>query len=503
MFESSSKNNPPIDRFSPQEIMNAGLTIITAHSGCEHTAPNSREHILSAIDSGAEMIEFDIREKDGYFFLSHDIPQLPDKCVPLDEAMSLLQPHEKMKINCDVKTENLMEEVMKTAARYGMSDRIVFTGAPANGKLETARGLGADMWHSLFGRETPEEVEAAIAECRDSGCVSLNLYFKMADEALHRRLLSAGMGLSVWTVNEEADLRRMLELGVMNITTTQPRLALRLRKEIQGTPSHPKKFPVQPICGALQKAGRTLRSASLSQVENGTRQKEGCGNLVTEYDYKIQQYLKQEMKKLFPKACFFAEEADGEPCRTGQLTIYIDPIDGTANFARGCPHFSISLGVVQEGIPIFGAVYLPFSDEMFYAQKGMGAYLNGHPIHVSSRKMSDALVIAGTAPYDKASLGKLSLKIVSTLFSQAADIRRYGSAAMQLCYVACGRAELSFEAKLNPWDYAAGALIAQEAGGLVSNLKGEKLSFDQTDSLLCANREIYADALDICRATGK
>lgn len=499
MLTDSEKNGTqPAARFSPQEVMAAGLTIITAHSGCENTAPNSLDHIRSAIASGAEMVEFDVREEDGRLILSHDLPKPDTARVTLDEALRLLQPYSQIEINCDVKTRNLMPAVMELAAQYGMTKRIVFTGE-ANGELAEARSLGGDMWHSLFGAESPEEVEAAFAECRATGCVSLNLYFKMANSSLHHRLQSVGMGLSVWTVNKEEDLRQMLELGVMNITTEQPRLAMRLREEIQGTPAHPKKFPVQPICRAMQEAGRMLRCADEAAVERGTQHKEGCGNLVTSFDKSIQRYLKDSLKRLFPEAAFYAEEQDGEGRRVGALTVYIDPIDGTANFVHGNRCSAVSVAVCKKNTPVFGAVYLPYADEMFFAEKGLGAYLNGRPIHVSRRNAADALAIVGTASYEKETLGKTTMALTSALFFHMADIRRYGSAAMELCYVACGRAELSFEARLHPWDYAAGALLVEEAGGRVSDLSGTPVSYEQAGSLLCANQEVYSQALRICR----
>lgn len=268
-------------------------------------------------------------------------------------------------------------------------------------------------------------------------------------------------------------------------------------KEIQGSKS-PGRFPAEPICHILKEAGRILCSGEGMLSDRRAKQKEGCGNYVTEYDIRIQRFIKDRIKELFPSAAFFAEESDGEMCGTGPITVYLDPIDGTNNFLHGCRDSAISLAVFESGEPVFGAVYLPFTDELFQAEKDGGAFLNGRSIHVSGRKTVDAITIAGTASYYKETLGKISMALASKLFLRTADLRRYGSAAMEMCFVACGRAELSFEMKLFPWDYAAGALIVTEAGGIVSDLSGNALSFDRAGSMLCSNREVYTDVLKLC-----
>ena len=265
---------------------------------------------------------------------------------------------------------------------------------------------------------------------------------------------------------------------------------------------HIEGFPVAQVCRILQETGRLILSGR-AKTGLAVKSKEGCGNFVTQWDMKAQKYIKDGLKKLFPEAVFFAEENDGEQRKTGSQTIYLDPIDGTGNYIRGCPEFSISAAFISGGVPVFGAVYLPCAGEMYYALQGQGAYRNGERIWVSGRKIEDALIIAGSASYYKDSSGDRSMRILKKLFLCASDFRRYGSAAMEMCYVACGRAEVFYELKLFPWDYAAGALIVKEAGGTVTDMWGEELSYEHAGSVLCSNREVYGETLKACCSVTK
>ena len=259
-------------------------------------------------------------------------------------------------------------------------------------------------------------------------------------------------------------------------------------------------FPVQSICGIMEEAGEIMRQARRRGASLEIKSKEGCGNFVTAYDLKIQRYVEEKMRLLFPEAVFFAEESDGEERKNGDLTVYLDPIDGTGNFIYGSEDLSISLAVFRKKKPLFGVVYLPYTKEMFHALSGQGAYRNGEKIQVSSRDMEEGLVMAGSASYYKEELGKDTMKLLKALFRRTADFRRYGSASVEMCFVACGRADLSFEMRLFPWDYAASTLIVREAGGVVSNLLGDEISYEHADSVLCASPRVYDQALHICRS---
>lgn len=261
-------------------------------------------------------------------------------------------------------------------------------------------------------------------------------------------------------------------------------------------------IPVADIRALMQEAGSILKQCEYTQgivIEK----KDGCANYATQYDYHVQQFIKNGIKKVLPGCSFFAEENDGEGNRIGGMTVYLDPIDGTMNFIHGCRECSISLAVAVNGCTQYAAVYLPYLDEMFEAQREKGATCNGRPIHVSNRSTEESLIIVGTASYYKQEIGKRVMDITTALFYTAADIRRYGSAVAEMCYVACGRAEASFEFRLYPWDYAAGALIVQEAGGRVSAMDGRPLSMWQPGSMLCGNPAVYEQALAICKANGR
>jgi len=220
-----------MNRYSAAEVFAQGKTVITAHSACENTAPNSREHVLAAIASGAEMIEVDVRmDENGLLYMSHDVPEDISACVTLREMFSLVAPEEKLGMNLDVKTEGLIEPVMALASEFGLCGRIVFTGA-CNSDRAKINALGGEMWRSMWpGDVIPEGIEANKVD----GSPYLNVYFGMVTDEYDAALRAAGGGFSVWTVDKEEDIVRFLKMGVSNITTRKPVLALKLRKELQG-----------------------------------------------------------------------------------------------------------------------------------------------------------------------------------------------------------------------------------------------------------------------------
>ena len=218
-------------RYSPKEVLEQKKTVITAHSGCEKTPDNSREHILAAIASGAEMIEVDVRQApDGTLYLSHDVPEDISVRPLLKDLFEMIAPEENMEMNLDVKTEGLIVPVMALAKEYGLEKRIVFTGA-CNSDRALANSLGAEMWRSVWDKEL---LEAGINDNAKDGSPYLNVYFGMITEQAEEALRAIGSSFSAWTVNDEENIRRFLEMGIANITTRTPALAMKLRKEIQG-----------------------------------------------------------------------------------------------------------------------------------------------------------------------------------------------------------------------------------------------------------------------------
>lgn len=218
-------------RYSPKEIISRKKTIITAHSGCEGTGDNSREHIRVAIASGAEMIEVDVRQAaDGTLYLSHDVPQDIDIRPTLRELFEQMAQTENMEMNLDVKTEGLIPAVMALAAEFDLAKRIVFTGA-CNDDRALANSLGAEMWRSVW---EAKHLPAGIADNQKDGSPYLNVYYPMITQEYEQQLRAFGSSFSAWTVNKEEDIRFLLHMGIANITTRQPVLAMKLRKEIQG-----------------------------------------------------------------------------------------------------------------------------------------------------------------------------------------------------------------------------------------------------------------------------
>lgn len=215
-------------------------------------------------------------------------------------------------------------------------------------------------------------------------------------------------------------------------------------------------------------------------------EKTGHANFVTAYDKKIQQILQKRLLQILPEAVFVGEEEDIHASVAKGYAFIVDPIDGTTNFIKDYHMSVVSVGLTSDGEKYMGVVYNPYSDEMFTAVKGQGAYLNDKPIHVSSQPLSNGLVLFGTAPYYEG-LSKRSFEMAYDYFRQALDVRRSGSAAFDLCSVAAGRAELFFELRLSPWDYAAGALILEEAGGKVTTIQGEPLTLQAGCSVLATN----------------
>lgn len=239
---------------------------------------------------------------------------------------------------------------------------------------------------------------------------------------------------------------------------------------------------LQCIVGIVHKCGDIMLSAT--DIARKTHQKEGKGNFCTDYDSRIQASLKRELLQLLPEAIFYGEEDDADQADVSKgYAFIVDPIDGTTNFTRGLSFSCVSVALTKDGIARIGVVYNPYAKETFTAIKGQGAYLNGSPIQVSDRPLEQGLLLFGTAPYN-VELSRKSFELAYQYFSQAADMRVTGSAALNLCTLACGRAEFFFEMLLSPWDYAAGGLLVEEAGGFVSRLDGTALTFDKKQSVM-------------------
>jgi myo-inositol-1(or 4)-monophosphatase len=203
--------------------------------------------------------------------------------------------------------------------------------------------------------------------------------------------------------------------------------------------------------------------------------KEGVNNLVTEVDHASEKIIIDTIKKNFPDHYILTEES-GEIYQDSQYKWIIDPIDGTVNFAHRIPICCISIGVEHNGKMVLGAVYNPFMNELFLAERGSGATLNDRPISVSKKEnVLNACLVTGF-PYTYLDMPNGPLEVFNRLIRKGVPVRRLGSAAIDLCWVACGRFDGFYEHKLNAWDSAAGFLLVEEAGGKVTDLKGDTYS---------------------------
>ncbi len=197
----------------------------------------------------------------------------------------------------------------------------------------------------------------------------------------------------------------------------------------------------------------------------------GDFDLVTEADRTSEQLIVGRLRTHFPTHTIVAEEGGGHEGASG-YRWYVDPLDGTTNFAHGFPVYNVTLGLERDGEMIAGVVYDPTRDELFTAERGSGAWLNNHKIHVSkARRLEDALVATGFPSRKRHT--NVNVHFYYQLAMTTHGVRRAGSAAIDLAYVACGRLEAFWEFGLHPWDMAAGTLLVTEAGGQATNMRGK------------------------------
>lgn len=216
-------------------------------------------------------------------------------------------------------------------------------------------------------------------------------------------------------------------------------------------------------------------------------QSKAAQDFVTEVDFRVQRYINARLRERWPGIQFMGEERDNSDIDFSKPYWVLDPIDGTTNFIHNFHASVISLALVMDHDPIFGVVYNPSTGEEFTGVRGGGAFLNGAPIHVSSvPALSEALVFVGTAPYRRREMDE-NFRRIQRVYLSAHDIRRFGCTALELCYIACGRADGQFEFGTKPWDIAAGWLILREAGGEVVSVFGGPPPLDGESAIVSTN----------------
>jgi myo-inositol-1(or 4)-monophosphatase len=262
-------------------------------------------------------------------------------------------------------------------------------------------------------------------------------------------------------------------------------------------------LPVQPLLPLERGARRRLSApdppllrdaAAALAREAGAIVREGYGvlhapehkgriDLVTEYDRRSETFLLGAIAARFPGHSVLAEESGVHAAQAARVRWIVDPLDGTTNFAHNYPFFAVSIGVELDGELAAGAVYDPVRDELFAAARGEGATLNGSAIQVSAvRRVEDALLVTGF-PYDVREHPERSVPLFEAFLTRAQGVRRDGSAALNLCYLAAGRFDGFWEGALSPWDMAAGVVLVREAGGIVTDFTGGPFGLERRQIL--------------------
>lgn len=222
----------------------------------------------------------------------------------------------------------------------------------------------------------------------------------------------------------------------------------------------------------------------------GHTKTKGVADYVTEVDFSVQKFIRENLARLYPDIQFMGEEKDNAEIDMDGLVWVLDPVDGTTNLIHDYRASAISLALLDKKEPVLGIVYHPYLQEMYWAQKGQGSFCNGRRLHVSDTKtMQDSLIAIGTSPYYKHMADQL-FPIFQRIFQDCQDIRRSGSAAIDLAYVAAGRVEGYFEKELKLWDFAAGMLLVREAGGKVLGCDGTDLQAEMIAGVVAGNAEI-------------
>ncbi|HEX7991794.1 MAG TPA: inositol monophosphatase family protein [Stenotrophomonas sp.] len=258
----------------------------------------------------------------------------------------------------------------------------------------------------------------------------------------------------------------------------------------------------KPAVTVMVKAARLAGNVllrNINKLEALNVVQKGRMDYASEVDADAEKVIVKELKRAYPEYGIFGEE--GGIQGVNRMMWVIDPLDGTSNYLRGFPHYCVSIALVENGEPIDAVIFDPLRNELFTASKGNGAVLNDRRLRVSDRKdLEGTMIHTGFAPRER-SRASTQLKTVDTLLVQAEDVRRTGSAALDLAYVACGRADAYFEAGVKAWDIAAGVLLVREAGGKVCNYRGATL--DRMDSRGPETQQVVAGNIKVCEALQK
>ncbi len=242
----------------------------------------------------------------------------------------------------------------------------------------------------------------------------------------------------------------------------------------------------------VQQVVREAAKLFSDREATGQIKQKGAFDYVTAVDEAVQDFIKTELGKLYPEIQFIGEESDNSDVDWNGLAWVLDPVDGTTNLIHDYQNSAISLALMNQKELLMGIVYNPFIEEMYYAEKGKGSFLNGEKIHVSQAKqMNESLISVGTSPYHKDEADEI-FKTFAGIYKDCQDLRRCGSAALDMAHVACGRIEAYTEKHLKIWDYAAATLLVREAGGTVLDYEGNEFTMEPIGNIIAGNASIPA-----------
>lgn len=240
----------------------------------------------------------------------------------------------------------------------------------------------------------------------------------------------------------------------------------------------------------LEQLLRSARKLFQDRTLAGQTREKGVADYVTAVDYEVQQYIRTLLEEQYPRIQFLSEEKSNDDVDRSGLVWVLDPVDGTTNLIHDYQASVISLALMDKGESVLGMIYDPYMNELFLAEKGKGSFCNGRRIRVSrAASMEECLIAIGTSPYYK-ELAEENFDLFKRLFMDCQDVRRSGSAARDLAYVACGRLDGYLEQRLKIWDYAAGMLLVREAGGCVRDYQGADLGATMTGDVVAANAAV-------------
>lgn len=249
---------------------------------------------------------------------------------------------------------------------------------------------------------------------------------------------------------------------------------------------------VTVMINAARRAAKSLRR-DFGEVEALQVSRKGAADFVSAADIRAEQAIFEDLSKARPRYGFVMEEKGEIEGADNSNRWIVDPLDGTTNFLHSIPHFAISIALERDRIPIVGVVYNPATDELYWAEKGEGAFLNDRRLRVSSRSELDSTLFATGLPFMGRPGLEKSLAETGRVLQQTSGVRRFGSAALDLAYVSAGRYDAYWERDLNPWDVAAGIVLVREAGGLVTEIDGGAKPMS-AGSILASNFEIHDKA---------